>query len=75
VHPKPHRRSERRSGAIMQAPAMVKYADFLICESTYGDRRHDTAIREESSPTPSTARSRAAARLSFRRSPWVVHRR
>jgi len=22
---------------------MVKYADFLICESTYGDRRHDTA--------------------------------
>ena len=30
-------------GAIMQAPAMVKYADFLICESTYGDRRHDTA--------------------------------
>jgi len=43
VHPKPHRRSERRSGAIMQAPAMVKYADFLICESTYGDRRHDTA--------------------------------
>jgi len=27
----------------MQAPAMVKYADFLICESTYGDRRHDTA--------------------------------
>jgi metallo-beta-lactamase family protein len=33
-------------GAIMQAPAMVKYADFLICESTYGDRRHDTADPE-----------------------------
>jgi len=26
---------------IMQAPASVKYADYLICESTYGDRRHD----------------------------------
>ena len=33
----------RPHDAIMQAPAMVKYADFLICESTYGDRRHDTA--------------------------------
>ncbi len=33
----------RAQDAIMQAPATVDYADFLICESTYGDRRHDTA--------------------------------
>lgn len=33
----------RAQDAIMLAPATVNCADFLICESTYGDRRHDTA--------------------------------
>ena len=33
----------RPHDAIMQAPTPVKEADYLICESTYGDRRHDAA--------------------------------
>jgi metallo-beta-lactamase family protein len=33
----------RPDDPIMRPPAVVRRADYLICESTYGDRRHDDA--------------------------------
>jgi metallo-beta-lactamase family protein len=33
----------RPNDLIMQAPAVIEAADYLVVESTYGDRRHDTA--------------------------------
>ena len=60
---------------IIRDPQLLKKADYVVMESTYGDRNHtESGAIPTSLPRSSTKRSARAATSSSRRSLWAARR-
>ena len=64
----------RYDAPILRDPAPLGDADYVVVESTYGDRRHDLSPSRHSSRLCSGRPSAAGALSSSRPSPWAAPR-
>ena len=64
----------RPNDILLHGPATVEAADYVLVESTYGDRTHPTDDAAEALAKSSTRPQLGAAPCSFQRSPSVAPR-
>jgi len=65
----------RPNDPIMRSPEPIGDTDFLVVESTYGDRKHDTHDAGTYSPRLLTEQQAEAGRCLFRHLPSAGHKR